>query len=245
MNVNRLGLLAGALVLALLAAGAGLAAPTTLGEGPVQVEKLIYQGAAIDTQIDVNGEAAVMLVGSALDALAAQAEEQVKAMQASGNPPMPGPMAKLSLVAPMIGPAKDAIKSLQHITVLVMKPKAPAQPDQFIAYYRGLMSPLGWSPFVTVKDKDGTGISALLAPEAKGVFVAISDKDEMIVAMVTTGRPLGDIIGQVVSSGGNVIPAIIDSLGKGKPAPEEAAAEKDESDKGEPDKAEADGAEGG
>ena len=238
MNVNRLGLLAGVLVLALLTAVAGSAAPATPGEGPVPVEKLVYQGAAIDTQIDVNGEAAVALIGSALDALAAQAEEQVKAMQASGNAPMPGPMAKLSLVAPMIGPAKDAIKSLQHVTVLVMKPKGPAQPDQFIAYYRGLMSPLGWSPFITVKDKDGTGICAMLAPEAKGVFVAVNSKNEMVVALVTTGRPLGDIIGQVVGSGGNVIPAILDSLGKGKPAPEEAAEEKDEQEKSEPGEAE-------
>src|SRR5574340_922225 len=84
------------------------------------------------------------------------------------------------------------------------------------------MTPLGWSPFVTVKDNDGTGISALLAPEAKGVLVAVSDKDEIIVAMVTTSRPLGDILGQVVSAGGNALPTLLQSLGRGRSGPEQA-----------------------
>jgi hypothetical protein len=56
--------------------------------------------------------------------------------------------------------------------------------------------------------------------------------------MVTTGRPLGDIIGQVVSSGGGAIPAILDSLGKRKPAPAKAAEQKDEQEKDEPEEAE-------
>jgi hypothetical protein len=191
-------------------------------EGSVSTDQLIYKGASVKTQVDVNGAAAIALVGNALDAIAAQVEEQAKSGKAGE-----GPMAMLPMVAPMIGPAKDVIKSLERITVLVMAPKGKVQTDQFVAYYSNLMGARGWSPFIAVKDQDGTGVAALLAPEAKGVFLAVNNKSEMIVALITTSKPMGELIGQVASASGGAWPALISSMGKGKPAPKAEAAKEE------------------
>ena len=117
MKIGKVGLLVAVLTFAL--GGAAMAA-VAAGQGGIGADQLVYQGATVETQVDVNGEAAMALVGSALDAIAAQMEEQAKAMQAEGKSPGEGPMAMLPMAAPMIGPARDAIKSLSHITVVVM-----------------------------------------------------------------------------------------------------------------------------
>jgi len=197
-------------------------------EGGVATDQLIYKGASVKTQIDVNGAAAVALVGSALDAIAAQVEEQAKSGKIGGQ----GPMAMLPMAAPMIGPAKDAIKSLERITVLVMAPKGKVQTDQFVAYYSNLMGSRGWTPLITVKDADGTGVATLLAPEAKGVFVAVNDKSEMVAALITTSKPIGELLGQIVSAGGSAWPALISSMGSGKPAPKADAAKEEKASHG-------------
>jgi len=213
MKIRQLAVLTVALMCT--AAVATMAVAAGAGGG-VTTDQLIYKGASVKTQVDVNGAAAVALVGNALDAVAAQIEQQAKA--GSGGP-AEGPMAMLPMVAPMIGPAKDVIKSLERITLLIMKPKKPVGADEFISYYSGLMSPRGWSPFVTVKDENGTGVLTMLAPEAKGVFFAVNNEDEAIVGLVTTSKPMGELIGQVVSASGGAWPAIMSQIGKGKPAP--------------------------
>ena len=210
MRIRQLAVLTVALMCTVAVATMAVAAGAG---GGVTTDQLIYKGASVKTQVDVNGAAAVALVGNALDAVAAQIEQQAKAG------PGEGPMAMLPMVAPMIGPAKDVIKNLERITLLIMKPKKPVGADEFISYYSGLMSPRGWSPFVTVKDEDGTGVLTMLAPEAKGVFFAVTGKDETIVGLVTTSKPMGELIGQVVSASGGAWPAIMSQIGKGKPAP--------------------------
>lgn len=191
-------------------------------EGGVPTDQLIYKGASVKTQIDVNGAAAIALVGNALDAIAAQVEEQAKA-----GKPGEGPMAMLPMAAPMIGPAKDVIKSLERVTILVMAPKGKVQTDQFVAYYSNLMGARGWSPFITVKDEDGTGVLALLAPEAKGVFFAVNDKSEIVTGLVTTTKPMGELIGQIVGASGGAWPALISSMGKHESAPKAQAAKEE------------------
>ena len=208
------------LLAAVCAASAAWAA-----EGGVATEKLIYQGAAVETQVDVNGVAAVQLVGGALDAIAAQAQEAAKAMQAQGGPKATeGPAAMLPAVLPMIEPAKEAIKSLERITVLVMKPKQEVKTDEFISYYTGLMTPLGWSPLMTVRDKDKTAVVLMIAPEAKGVFFAVNDQKQMVSGIIATTKPIGELLGQVINAGSGAWPMIMSQLNAPRRTPQPPAA---------------------
>ena len=191
----------------------------------VPTDKLIYQGATVETQVDVNGVAAVQLVGGALDAIAAQAQEAAKAMQAQGGPKAAeGPLAMLPAVLPMIEPVKEAIKSLDRITVLVMKPKQEVKTDEFISYYTGLMTPLGWSPLMTVRDKDKTAVVMMIAPEARGVFFAVNDQKQMVCGIVATTKPIGELLGQVINAGSGAWPMIMSQINRPKPAPHPPAA---------------------
>ncbi len=204
------------LCVATLLAVAG-ATPAMAAEGGLATEKLIYQGAEVETQVDVNGAAAVALVGGAVDAIAAQSQEAAKAMQSQGGGG--GRMAMLPMVVPMIEPAKEAIKSLERITVLVMKPKDEVNTEEFISYYSGLMTPQGWSPLVTVRDKDKTAVVMMIAPEAKGFFFAVNDRNEIVSGLITTTRPIGDILGQLINASGGAMPMILSQLNRPKPTP--------------------------
>jgi len=211
-------------VVALLAVICAASAPVA-AEAGIAAERLIYQGAGVETQVDVNGAAAVQLVGGAIDAIAAQAQEAARQIQTQGGAGASvGRAAMLPMVLPMIEPAKEAIKSLERITVLVMKPKATAKADEFIGYYSGLMTPQGWTPLVTVRDKDKTAVLAMIAPEAKGVFFAVNDKKEMVAGLITTTRPIGDILGQLINASGGAMPMILSQLSRPKPTPPPAPA---------------------
>lgn len=209
-----------AVVLALAVATASAAAAAG---AEIASDQLVYQGVEVKTQVDVNGEAAMQLIGGILDAAAAQAQEQAKAMKESGKP-AEGPLAMLPAVAPMVDPAKEAIKSLSRVTILVMRAKGPVEGADFLAYYSGLLSPFGWSPLLTVRDQGNTTVSIMLAREAKGLFFAVNGKNEMVVGLVTTTKPLGELLGQIASAGGGSLPAILSlrSMGQKKaeaPAP--------------------------
>jgi hypothetical protein len=208
---------------ALLVVVVGAASGAWAAEG-ITAEQLVYQGATVETQVDVNGAAAVQLVGGVVDALAAQVQEQVKAMQMSGAAaPQSGPAAVLPMVLPMVAPMQDAIKSLERITLVVMKPQGEVKVGEFISYYSGLMSAQGWSPLMTVRDKDRTGVVMMMAPEAKGVFFAVNDKGQLVSGLVTTTKPMGEVLGQLINASGGAWPMIMSKLNRPEPAPQVTA----------------------
>jgi hypothetical protein len=196
--------------IAALGASAAVAGPAAVEEGPLTSEQLIYQGAPTEVQVDVNGEAAVQLIGGVLDAAADIAQEQTAAMARSGD--MPVPPQIVAIAAPLIEPAKNAIKSITRVSFVVMDPTEPVDPEAALTYYQDLMTSRGWIPMVTVRADADTRICALLAPGGKGVFAAVipGSDDEMVVAMITTTEPLGDLIAQIVrAGGGKILPMIM------------------------------------
>ncbi len=188
-------------VLLLAVLTCGLAA----AEDGLPTEQLIYQGATVKTQIDVNGEAAVLLIGGMLDAAAEAVQKQ------AASAPQSGPMAQMAMAAPFIGPAKDAIKSLSRATVLVMSTDESIRAEEVMGYYSRLITPRAWSSMITVRAEDGANIAVYLAPGGKGVFAAIRpNSKELVVALVTTREPLGNLLAEIVRTGGSeALPAIL------------------------------------
>ena len=227
MKTGRMGRLVGVgVALGLLASAVGaFAAPT---QGGVTTEQLIYQGAAVEVQVDVNGAAAVQLIGDSLDAVASTAKEQAAALAQAGTGG--GKAAMISAALPLIDPAKEAIKSLTRAALVVMKPSEKTSGEAVSSYYNQLMTGQGWSPLMTVKAENAQRITVMLAPEAKGLFLMVQQKEELVVGMVTTSQPIGQLIGQIVRAGGGVLPAIIATRAEHPSAPappdEPAAPEK-------------------
>ena len=54
----------------------------------------------------------------------------------------------------------------------------------------------------------------MIAPSAKGVFAAVRpNQRELIVALITTSEPIGDLLAQVVrAGGGDILPKILQAL---------------------------------
>lgn len=191
-------------------------------------EGLIYPGATVKVEIDVNGEAAVQLVGGLLDAAAEVAVEQAAAIEQisagpegkrSGGPPM-------AAIAPLIGPARDVIKDIHRVTVLVTRLEEAAEPDAVLSHYRQLMTGRGWTPMATVRAEGGQRVLALVAPGGKGVFAMIHPKpDQLIVGLVTTGRPVGDMLGAIVQAGGGQLSQLLMARSQHHQAKEQTASE--------------------
>jgi hypothetical protein len=218
--MGGMGVLAVLLVTAVCAAAAPAA-------GGITTDQLIYQGAAVEMQVDVDGAAAVQLVGDALDAIAAQAKEQGQAIAQTGAGG--DKMAMISAGLPLIDPVKEVIKSLQRAAVVVMKPGEKTDSEAVYGYYTKLMGDQGWAPLITVKGPKGERVSVMMAPEAKGLFLMVQEKSELVVGLIITSQPIGQLIGQVVRASGGMVPAIIASRGappvqavaeEGQPAPE-------------------------
>ena len=181
------------------AATAASAAPAAKSEAPLTTDQLMYEGASIEMQVDVNGEAVMQLLGGLLDAVAEIAQEQGAAMAKAG--PVPPEVAKMA--QPLIEPTKEAVKSVTRVSLLVMKPGESVNAEEAMTYYHGLMTSRGWTPMVTIRAEDEARILVLLAPGGKGVFAAVLPKgDEMIVAMIATTKPLGDLVAEIVRSAG-------------------------------------------
>jgi len=199
-----------------LSSAAGFAAVPAEASAAPPVESLVYQGAEVQTQVDVNGAAAVMLIGKALDTIAAQTQKQMAAMQAAPAgtqlAALQGKASVISAALPMIDPVKEAIKSLEHITILIMKPGAEVNAADFMKFYSGSMSAQGWTSLISVRDKSGPAVVTMLAPEAKGIFLAVNDKRQLLVAFVTTTHPIGDLISQVIQAGGDAFPQVMGQL---------------------------------
>ena len=220
-----------ALICAMLAASAAAVAGTDAGQGELSSEELVYEGAPIEVAIDVNGEAAVQLIGGVLDAAADVVQEQVSAI-ARGEVEAAGPFGQAAMAEPLIGPAKDVIKSVTRVTLLVMKPDQAPPGDEVVAYYHDLMTTRGWTPMVTVRADGGENIAVLLAPGGKGLFGVIRPGGhELIVGLITTREPLGDLLAQIVRAGGSgVLPKILAARARPAPPAPQETCEKSEAE---------------
>ena len=196
---HTLSSLAIVLLASALACGATVAAADT-----PTIDDLKYQGATVKVEVDVNGEAAIQLVGGILDEAAAIVQDQASA-GAEGMPP------QLAMAQPFIGPAKDAIKSFSRVVALVMKTDDSAAELDVTAHYGTMMTNRGWSRLATVRTDGGQNILVMIAPSAKGIFAAIRpNQRELVVALVTTNEPIGDLLAQVVRAGGSdILPKIL------------------------------------
>ena len=191
--------LAVVLLVSALACGAAFAAAD-----PITTDDLKYRAATVKVEVDVNGAAAIQLVGGILDEAAAIVEDQ-----ASGG--AEGLPHELAMAQPFIGPAKDAVKSLSRIIALVMKTDDSAAELDVAAHYGTMMAHRGWSRLATVRTDNGQNILVMIAPSAKGIFIAIRpNQKDLIVALVTTSEPIGDLLAQVVrAGGGDILPQIL------------------------------------
>jgi hypothetical protein len=217
----------GVVLLVLACAVPAVAAETAAVDGEVTAEQLVYQGAKVEMQVDVNGQAAVQLVGDALDALVATVQEQAKAMAdiagKSGGPEAQK-MAALAPVAlqalQIVEPVKEAIKSLSRMTVVVMKPKEGTVRQQVTDHYSKLMASRGWTPLLSVRGNQGESVLAMVAGGGRGLFFMVNEKSDLLTGLVTTTRPIGELIGQVIRASGGAIPAIMSArmaMWPGKP----------------------------
>lgn len=201
----------------LVMAAAGVLSPAALAASPgaegLTTEQLALKGATVKFQVDVNGEAAMQLVGGVLDAAVEVAQQQAAAGGEGG------PMAQMAMAEPFIGPAKDLLKSLSRVTVVVMQ--AGAEPKDVVAHYGDMMIARGWSPLVTTRAITGQDAAVYLAPGGKGIFVVARPQgQEVIVALVTTRQSIGDLLGEIVrAGGGKALPMIL--AGHQRPAPKQ------------------------
>jgi hypothetical protein len=209
----------------LLVLGLGLVVPAMAQTTPAKpvvvppVADLVYQGATIKMQVDVNGAAAVELVGGLLDAATAAVEGQAKAMPGP-EAQLQGPAAKMRMVAPMVGPARDLVKSLDRVTVLQMVTAGPVAGEQFIAHYQGLMQGRGWTPLITVRGQGMPAVATLVAPQGKGLFAAVSPGgNQVIVAVLTMTRPIGELVGQLAEAGQSAMPQLMAMMNHPRPTP--------------------------
>ena len=226
MNTRMLQGLVLVVAAALLAPGIALAQATPPAPAPLTASELVYLGTSVQTQVDVNGAAAVALLGSALDGLVSAAQEQAKTQASGGAPALPIPPQAWAAL-PMLGPVRDVIKSVSHITVLVMSPAKPVPSAQFLRHYGSLLTPRGWTSLVTVQDGHGPAVLAMVAPEGKGIFLGVNDRKQLVTALVTTERPLGEMIGQIMQAATSAAPSLVSTMMRGKfggPPPPPAAA---------------------
>jgi len=181
--------------------------PLSASGEPLETGDLIYREAPVTFHLDVNGAAAVQLIGPVLDAAADVARGALPSLmkvqpQARGRGV--DVMALLAYsVPPLIDPAKDAIKSITHLTLVAMKPGDGLALSEVQAYYNELMTRRGWRPLATLRTGSEEGLLLLLAPGGKGLFgVLRPNQRELVVGMVTTSKPLGDLVAQVLRAGG-------------------------------------------
>jgi hypothetical protein len=227
------------LVLAVLAAActtAWAAQPVTPSpKAPaLTADQLVYPGASVETRIDVNGAAAMALAGGAVDALAAQVQARMEAAQAAAaaaqgaNAQAQRAAAEAQRAAAQaIEQARDALKSLQTVRVVVMETKEAVKGSDFLSHYQGLLAPRGWTPLMTVQtDKeDNTVVMLMLGPAGKGLLGAVHDDNDIVIGMLTTEKPLGELIGMLMKAGSPSMEAVMNMGGNllgsimHKPAP--------------------------
>ncbi len=110
---------------------------------------------------------------------------------------------------PILEPTKETLKSLDHITFVVMHPPSPVTAADFTKFYSGCLAAQGWSSLFSLQDKSGPAIVSYLAPEGRGLFFAVNQPSTILVALLTTTRPIGDLLNQIIDAGGNAVPTLV------------------------------------
>jgi hypothetical protein len=225
-------------------AGAALAAPPAAEE--LTTEQLVLQGATVKFQVDVNGEVAMQLVGGMLDA-AADTVKQAAASGQGGEmgelamaEPFIGPakdlVKSISRVTAVVmqappldcpsdpdGPSGSGTGARGGLALAGGDPElAEGPPDSkdLIGQYEAMMVARGWTMLVTTRAITGQEAAAYVAPGGKGIFVAVRPNgQELIVALVTTREPIGDLLGQIVRAGGaKALPMLLAADRRGDPS---------------------------
>jgi len=223
-----------------LAVVSATACSTALGadQPPFSAEQLGYPGAAIETRIEVSGAGAAQLVGGGLDAHLAELQVRAKAAQEAGA--SEEELAEIAESISLVESTKELARSFLGFTLVVMKPSAPVEAADFVKHYQDLTSSRGWSPLALIQDEeDGNAVLLMLAPGGKGIFLAVNDKEEIVSAMVTTSKPLGELIAKIFRNGEESNPldllvgAVTQTLGRPQhkatpPAEEQAPATQEE-----------------
>lgn len=217
MHARKTGYLA-VLVAAAIAISVSAAVAAPPADAPLTTDHLLLDGVQVEVQVDVNGEAAAQLLGDLLDAVAEVAQEQAAVAVEAGAGPVPPHIA--AIATPLIEPAKNVIKSITRVSVVVMKPGESANRAEIADYYAALMAGRGWTPMVTVRAEGDTQVRVLTAPGGKGIFANVVESDEVVVAMITTTEPLGDLLAQIVrAGGGHALQGLMMQAAKSRPAP--------------------------
>lgn len=219
MHARKTGYLAVLVAAAIaISASAAVAASPTDADAPLTTDHLILDGVPVEVQVDVNGEAAAQLLGDLLDAVADVAQEQAAVAMEAGGGPVPPHVA--AIATPLIEPAKNVLKSITRVSVVVMKPGESANPAEIADYYKALMTGRGWTPMVTVRAEDGEHVLVLTAPGGKGIFANVVERNEVVVAMMTTTEPLGNLLAEIVrAGGGHALQGLMAQAAKSRPAP--------------------------
>lgn len=220
MELRSAGWLCAVMLAVLAAAGACPVEAAPAADEPLATEDLIYEGTRVEMQVDVNGAAAMELLGDVLDAAAEAVEEQAAAAEA-GESQLPVPPQMLA-ARPLIGPAKEVLKSVTRASLVVMHPQEGQIPVESVDYYAEMIGARGWQSLARLRTGSGENIAAFLAPGGKGIFAALRPNSrELIVVMLTTQEPLGHLLGQIVrAAGGDVLPQFL--AAKSRPQPPEA-----------------------
>ena len=219
-----------------IALGAAFAIPgaTALAarQPPLSAAQLVYPQATVETRIEVSGLGAAHLIGGGLDAHLAELQVQAKAAQEAGADEER--LAEIAESISRVKSTKELVTSFLGFVLVVMKPSDPPKAGDFIKHYQDLMGPRGWSPLATIQDEEeGSAALLMLAPGGKGMFLGLSNNEEILTGLVTTSKPLGELIAKVFHSGegsdpmDDLVGLVTERLGRPRPkattAPEEQA----------------------
>ena len=163
---------------------------------PFSAAELAYPRATIKTRIEVSGVSAGNLIGGALTAYQYQLQADAKAAEEAGA--TEEALEAIAQKASSIDGVRDTLTSFLGFMLVVMKPGEPVEAADFIAHYERLMRSRGWSPLATVQDEENQGaIVFMVGPNEKGLFAALSGQDEILTGLVTTSKPLGELLAKV------------------------------------------------
>jgi len=189
---------------------------------PLTLEKVVYPQASINMQMDVNGAVAMKLFGGAIDQAAVEIKQQLKMLQEQRGKEAPE-AAALSAALSSTEAVRDVVKSLTSIKFAVTAPKEPVANAAFVKYYQDLLTPGGWASLFTLTAKDKGAVLIMLSDDSKQLFFTINGGDNIIDGIVTTNRPMGELIAKVIQGAGPSIDAIMKMVGSGMMMPQPPA----------------------
>lgn len=215
---------------------AQMAAPSVQMAAPITSAALAYSGLPITYQMDLNGQDVLLLIGGMVESLAAAAHQQIATFNQQAAPNVANQKTKetLAQVKPTIEPIKQALTSISHVAFVQMQPNEDIKFDELIGAYQGMMSKNGWSVTMLARDVRAAGGGlVMMAPESKGLLGVFQPgkSQPVIVALVTTTAPLGDLLAQVAQAGGPqviqlAIQELVDKYTPKPPAPAKKPAAK-------------------